>query len=127
MSLTEIPDALLHGDGVTFRYLIFQLHRGEERKTVLRAVNYLPYHSHFDETIIRLTKEELEGQGFFDRNGDFSVEGGGTLSLNRYYDTITLYGADPAYGAEQDRSGAAEMLRQVFPDYEISLHEPSAA
>ena len=90
-------------------------------------MNYLPYRSQIEETIIRLTKEELEERGFFDQGGDFSVEGGGTLDLNRYYDTITLYGANSAYGAEQDRSGAAEVLRQVFPDYGISLYEPSSA
>ena len=123
MSLREIPDVSLQGNGVTFKYLIFQLHKGAESKTILRGLNYLPYRTQMDEAIIRHTNRELEKRGLFERGGEFSVEGGGTLTLNRYYDTVALYGANSVYGEEENRAASAEKIWQAFPGYEVSQNK----
>ncbi len=121
MELLEIRDVrLVEEDGVTFKYLVLTLTLGEERKSVLRGLNYLPANKRMEEQIIRQTKEELDEVGFFAAGGDFVVDGGGSLTLNPYDETVCLFGANTPYGWETDREATARMVQTTFANHKIS-------
>ena len=62
-----VPDVQLEGEGVMFRYLLFDLERSGVSKTILRGVNYQSYNVDLEQKIIRTTREELQGTYFFRR------------------------------------------------------------
>ncbi len=119
MELSEICAVELKDKGVTFKYLILTLEMKGEKKGILRGLNYQPYDSRANERIIGWTKEELEESGFFENGGDFTVDGGGSLTRNPYQQTITLFGANKIYGPEPDRQTAAQMVQEAFPAHQV--------
>lgn len=127
MDLSQIPGVRLQdGDSVTFQYLVINLELKGEKKSILRGQNWRPYQPDVDAEIIAWTKEELDGFDFFDQGGDFLVEGGGTLTLNPYDETVALYGANRPYGPEKDRAETAKVVQASYPDHKISWFPPTA-
>ena len=121
MELSEIRYVrLVDGDGVTFKYLVLTLTLGEEKRSVLRGLNYLPAYKQIEEQIIRQTKEELDGVGFFAAGGDFVIDGGGSLTLNPYDETACLFGTNTPYGPETDREATARMVQTTFSNHKVS-------
>ena len=127
MRLPEIPEVRLEDSGgVTFSYLVFQLELGGEKKSVVRGLNYQPSERAVEERIIGWAKDELEECGFFESGGDFLVEGGGSLTINPYDETVVLFGSNKAYGSERDREEVARRFERSFPNHEVTCFVPEA-
>lgn len=123
-----VPDVQLEGEGVMFRYLLFDLERAGVSKTILRGVNYQSYNADLEQEIIRTTREELQGHAFFEGGGQLNVKGGASVAYNPYYQTIKLFGTSSNYGAEEDRKASAKLLECAYPECEVSWFnvEPNA-
>lgn len=115
-----VPDVQLEGEGVMFRYLLFDLEQGGVSKTILRGVNYQSYNTGLEQEIIRTTREELRTRAFFEGGGELNVKGGASVAYNPYYETITLFGTSSNYGAEEDREASAKLLERAYPECEVS-------
>ncbi len=120
MNLAEIPEVRLLDRGVSFKYLILNLKQAASEKTLVRAINYRPYSPDLDQQIINRTWDELAEHGGEEGKLEVSVIGGGTLSLNPYYETITLFGENGETGSEENRPETARLLEQAFPESEVS-------
>lgn len=110
--------------GVHFRYLVFQLQVEDQSKLLVRALNFQPYRDELEQQIINWTWQGLEESGFNESGAELSVSGGGTLNINPYYETVTLFGESPEYGSEEERETVAGLVRQAFSDHEVSWFEP---
>ena len=119
MKLEEIPDVRLQTKGVMFQYLLFKVIRAGKSKSIVRGVNYQLYQNNAAEQLIKWVREELEEESLLDQGG-LNIEGGGTLTLNPYYETLTLFGSSQMYGEEKNRADVAKMFEQSFPDHEVS-------
>ena len=119
MKLEEIPDVRLQTKGVMFQYLLFKVIRAGKSKSIVRGVNYQLYQNNAAEQLIKWVREELEEESLLDQGG-LNIEGGGTLTLNPYYETLTLFGSSQTYGEEKNRADVAKMFEQSFPDHEVS-------
>lgn len=119
MVITELPDALLEGEGVTFQYLLMSVECDGQSRQVVRGLCYTPYAEGAEDRILDRLRRELSESG-----GKYSVEGGGSLTLNPYNETIILYGKNPAHGAEPDREISVRALQQSFPDHKVSWFPP---
>lgn len=124
MALENVRDIELLGDGVVFEYLVFVLELDANKKPILRASNYISSNVGSEEALIRRTRKDLEKIGFFKAGGNLTVHGGGSLARNPYYGTITLFGANEAYGPDRDRQALSQTVQTAFPDYEVSWFEP---
>ncbi len=120
MKLGEIPDVRLQTKGVMFQYLLFEIEQAGQSKTIVRGVNYQPYRDDADEQLVEWVREELQEGNSLDQDGGLKIEGGGTITLNPYYETLTLFGASQEYGEEKNRADVARMFEQAFPDHEVS-------
>jgi hypothetical protein len=121
MELSAIPRVRFEeGGGVTFRYLVLILKLRGERKSALRALTYLPSRKGMERQILAWTKGELDTAGFFANGGEFVVDGGGSLTHNPYDETICLFGANPAYGPENNRESVAQLVEAAFPGHKVS-------
>ena len=124
MSLSEIADIRLEGGGVMFQYLLLQLERAAEKRTIVRGLNYQPYAGKIDEQIVKSAREELGENGFFEMGGDLQIGGGGSVSFNLYYEHITLFGSNPTYGMEENREAVAKMIEKAYPEHKVSWYGP---
>ena len=121
MELLEIRDVSFGGEGgVTFKYLVLTLTLGEKKRSVLRGLNYLPANKQMEEEIIRQTRDELEEADFFAGGGEFLVDGGGSLTLNPYDQTVCLFGSNIPYGCETDREATARTVQTSFPNHTVT-------
>ena len=126
MELSEIASVRLEEGGVMFKYLLIQLEREGQTKTVVRGLNYQSYRGDLEEQIVQATEQELRDSSFLDQGGSFEVAGGGSITLNPYYETITLFGASSRYRAEGNREPVAKMLEAAYPEHEVSWFSPDA-
>ena len=124
MELSEIASVRLEEGGVIFKYLLIDLERAGERKVILRGLNYQSYVENMEEEIVKSAEEELKQSSFFEHGGGFQVAGGGSITLNPYYETITLYGASQTYGVEKNREDVARMIEDAYPEHEVSWFSP---
>ncbi|MBI4447048.1 MAG: hypothetical protein HY645_14225 [Acidobacteria bacterium] len=121
MSALEIPEVRLEeGGGVTFRYLAFEISCREGIRPVLRAVNYRSYEPSQENSIMRMLESELSSP----QETPYRIMGGGSLTLNNYEQTITIYGANPVFGAEPQREKTAAMLERSLPGYKTTWFGP---
>ncbi len=123
MRLESVPACRMEESGVSFKYLVFRLKSGEAEKQVLRGVNFQPYEADANRRIERQLRAELERLGFDPRANGLSVLGGGTISVNPYYETVTVFGENPEHGAEPDRSATLALLSGAFAGYEVKSYE----
>ncbi len=124
MSLSEIADVRLEGGGVMFQYLLLQLEWDAQKRTIVRGLNYQPYAGQIEEQIVKSAREELGESGYFEKGGDLQIGGGGSVAFNLYYENITLFGANPTYGIEEDRDAVAKMIGNTYPEHEVSWYGP---
>ena len=124
MSLSEIADIRLEGGGVMFQYLLLQLERAAEKRTIVRGLNYQPYAGKVEEQIVKSAREELGENGFFENGGDLQIAGGGSVAFNLYYEHITLFGSNPTYGMEENREAVAKMIEKAYPEHKVSWYGP---
>ncbi len=122
--LSDIVAVDVEPAGVHFRYLVFQLQVDSQSKLLVRALNFRPYRDELEQQIINWTWQGLEASGFTESGVQLSVGGGGTLNINPYYETVTLFGESPEYGAEEERETVAGLMQEAFSDHEVSWFEP---
>jgi hypothetical protein len=103
-----------------FKYLYFEAQQSGQTRGLVRALNYAPYVSDLEEQIVLWLREELEATNFFRAGGALKTLGGGTMTLNCYYETITLFGASGSHGVEENREAVARLLEGSFPDHEVA-------
>ena len=120
--LSKIPRLEVEKSGVHFRYLVFRLTVGDQEEVLVRAVNFHPYREELDQRIVNSTWQSLESTGLDESQATLHVGGGGSLAVNPYYATVTLFGASPEYGPEEDRETVARLFEDEFPDYEVSWY-----
>ena len=109
-----------------FKYLLIQLERQGQTKAVVRGLNYQSYRDGLEEQIVQTAKQELRDSSFLDQGGSFEVTGGGSITLNPYCQTLTLFGASERYGAEGNREPVAQMLEAAYPEHKVSWFSPDA-
>jgi hypothetical protein len=124
MSFPDIADVRLEGGGVMFQYLLLQLERAAEKRTIVRGLNYQPYAGKIEEQIVKSAREELGENGFFENGGDLQIAGGGSAAVNLYYEHITLFGSNPTYGMEENREAVAKMIETAYPEHKVSWYGP---
>jgi hypothetical protein len=124
MSFSDVADVRLEGGGVMFQYLLLQLERAAEKRTIVRGLNYQPYAGKIEEQIVKSAREELGENGFFEDGGDLQIAGGGSVAFNLYYENITLFGSNPTYGMEENREAVAKMIEKAYPEHEVSWYGP---
>ncbi len=107
-----------------FQYLLLQLERAAEKRTIVRGLNYQPYVGTIEEQIVESAREELGENGFFENGGDLQIGGGGSVAFNLYYEQITLFGSNPTYGMEENREAVAKMIEKAYPEHEVSWYGP---
>ena len=120
--LKRIPALDVESSGVHFRYLVFRVTVQDQDAVLVRAVNFRPYREELDQRIVNWAWESLEEAGLDESQARLEVGGGGSLSINPYYLTVTVFGASPRYGAEEDREAVAGLVQDAFPDYEVSWY-----
>ncbi len=123
MDFERVPDVQFQDPGVIFRYLVLRFRSGDQEKTLVRGINYRPYEPETAQRIINWTWDELEAAGFREGRDELGLEGGGTLSVNPYYETATLFGA-ASVGPEADRAATASMLEKAFPGHKVEWFPP---
>jgi len=121
--LSNIPTVNVEPGGVHFRYLVFQLQCKDETRLLVRALNFRPYRDELEQQIINWTWQSLEESGFDESGAQLSVGGGGTLNINPYYRTVTLFGESPEYGPEKERETVARLVQERFSGHEVSWFE----
>ncbi len=122
IDLSKIPRLEVEDSGVHFRYLVFRLIVGDQEEFLVRTLNFRPYREELDQRIINWTWQSLEGTGLDESRATLHVGGGGSLAINPYYATVTLFGASPEYGPEEERETVARLFQDKFPDYEVSWY-----
>ena len=124
MELSEIAGVRLEEGGVMIKYLLFQLEQEGQSRAIVRGVNYQSYREGLEEQIVQAAEQELRDSSFLDQGGGFEVAGGGSITLNPYYETITLFGASQSYGVEGNREAVAQMLEAAYPEHKVSWFSP---
>ena len=122
IDLSKIPGLEVENSGVHFCYLVFQLTVEDQEKVLVRALNFRAYGEELDQRIINWAWQSLEDTGLDDSRATLHVGGGGSLAVNPYYATVTLFGASPEYGPEEERETVARLFQDEFPDYEVSWY-----
>lgn len=120
MDLSEISEVRLQTQGIMFKYLYFEAHQSGQTKKFVRGLNYVPYETDLEKQIVMWLTEELEATNFFNVQGVLKIQGGGTLALNPYYETITLFGASKFHGVEENRGLVAQSIETAFPDHTVT-------
>jgi hypothetical protein len=116
--LSEIPDVRLDTQGVMYKYLILKLESAGEAKEIVRGLT-----STEDEArAVRWVEEELDEAGIGEDARRIEILGGGSLSLNPYSETVTVFGASPKYGEESDRAAVAHLVEKAFEEYTVSWY-----
>ena len=123
-NLSNITAIILEPGGVHFRYLVLQVQIEDQSKLLVRALNFRPYRDKLEQKIVNWTWKDLEERGFKESETQLTVGGGGTLNINPYYETVTLFGESPQYGPEPERKTVAQLFQKVFSEHEISWFEP---
>jgi hypothetical protein len=124
MQLVSIPNVAVEDSGVHFCYLALKLTAGDQVKTLVRALNFRPYRDNLEQRIIEWTWGGLEEAGLDEDSAFLSVKGGGSLSINPYYGTVTVFGGSPDSGIEENREEVAQLLREAFPSHDLSWFTP---
>ncbi len=119
MGLDELPEVRLEEAGVMFKYLVLKLASNGGERVLVRGVNWKPYEPDAVQRIVNWTWDELEAEGFQEGRDELALEGGGTLSVNPYYEKITLFGEIPGVGSEGDRQATCRMVQAAFPDHTV--------
>ena len=126
MPVAELADVRLEGGGVMFQYLLLELKGAAQNKAIVRGLNYKSYEGKTEEQIVKWAKEELEESGLLESGGEFQVGGGGSLSFNTYYETITVFGSSQTYGVEEDREAVVKLIETSYPEHEVSWFNPES-
>ncbi len=124
MDLKTIPTFHFEEEGVSFKYLVFRLKTDDQEESVVRGVNFRPYEHRASERILQGLREELRSLGFGENTVQLDVDGGGSVSVNPYDETVVVFGEAPEHGAESDREWVAERLGQAFPHCQINTYQP---
>lgn len=127
MDFDEIPAARFFDLGISFHYLVFRLKSGEKEQLLVRGMNFLPYEPNVKQRIINQTVSELEGAGFREGVDELATNGGGTATLNPYYETVTLFGADADQGSEENREEVGELFKNAFPEHKVEWYSEGHA
>lgn len=122
IDLSKIPRLEVEDSGVHFRYLVFRLTVEDQEGVLVRALNFRPYREELDQRIINWAWQGLEDTGVDESGATLQVDGGGSLAINPYYETVTLFGASSEYGPEEERETVARLFQDAFPDYEVSWY-----
>ena len=122
IDLSKIPRLEVEEGGVHFRYLVFRLTVEDQEGVLVRALNFQPYREELDQSIINWAWQSLEDTGLDESGATLQVGGGGSLAINPYYETVTLFGASSEYGTEEERETVARLFQDAFPDYEVSWY-----
>ena len=122
IDLSKIPRLEVENSGVHFRYLVFRLKVEDQEGVLVRALNFQPYREELDQSIINWAWQSLEDTGLDESQATLEVGGGGSLAINPYYETVTLFGASPEYGPEEERETVARLFQDAFPDHEVSWY-----
>ncbi len=122
IDLSKIPRLEVEDGGVHFRYLVFRLTVEDQEGVLVRALNFQPYREELDQSIINWAWQSLEDTGLDESGATLQVGGGGSLAINPYYETVTLFGASSEYGPEEERETVARLFQDAFPDYEVSWY-----
>ena len=122
IDLSKMARLEIENSGVHFRYLVFRLTVEDQEEVLVRALNFRPYREELDQRIINWTWQGLEGTGLDESRASLHVGGGGSLAVNPYYATVTLFGASPEYGPEEERETVARLFQDEFPDHEVSWY-----
>ena len=122
IDLSKIPRLEVEEGGVHFRYLVFRLTVEDQEGVLVRALNFQPYREELDQSIINWAWQSLEDTGLDESGATLQVSGGGSLAINPYYETVTLFGASSEYGPEEERETVARLFQDAFPDYEVSWY-----
>ena len=109
-----------------FKYLLIQLEREGQTKAIVRGLNYQSYRGDLEEQIVQTAEQDLRDSSFLDQGGAFEVDGGGSITRNPYYETITLFGSSQRYGAEGNREAVARILEAAYPEHKVSWFSPDA-
>ena len=120
MEFAEIDNVQLEEGGVMFRYLLIQIERNGQTKDIVRGVNYQSYREGLEEKIVQAVERELRDRDFIEGGGVIKVDGGGSIALNPYQETVILFGSSQGYGVEQDRECVAKMLGVAYPEHTVS-------
>ena len=122
IDLSKMPRLEVEDGGVHFRYLVFRLTVEDQEGVLVRALNFHPYREELDQSIINWAWQSLEDTGLDESGPTLQVGGGGSLAINPYYETVTLFGASSEYGPEEERETVARLFQDAFPDYEVSWY-----
>jgi hypothetical protein len=122
IDLSEIPRLEVESAGVHFRYLVFRLAVQDQEEVLVRALNFRPYREELDRRIINWAWQSLEDTGLDESQATLQVGGGGSLAINPYYETVTLFGESPEYGPEEERETVARLFQEAFPEHEVSWY-----
>jgi len=122
IDLSKIPRLEVEDGGVHFRYLVFQLTVENQEGVLVRALGFRPYREELDQRIINWAWQGLEDTGLDESGATLQVAGGGSLAINPYYETVTLFGTSSEYGPEEERETVARLFQDAFPDYEVSWY-----
>ncbi len=122
IDLSEIPRLEVESAGVHFRYLVFRLAVKDQEEVLVRALNFRPYREELDRRIINWAWQSLEDTGLDESQATLQVGGGGSLAINPYYETVTLFGESPEYGPEEERETVARLFQEAFPEHEVSWY-----
>ena len=90
-NLSNITAIILEPGGVHFRYLVLQVQIEDQSKLLVRALNFRPYRDKLEQKIVNWTWKDLEECGFKESEIQLTVGGGGTLNINPYYESVTLF------------------------------------
>ena len=120
IDLSKIPRLEVEDGGVHFRYLVFRLTVEDQEGVLVRALNFQPYREELDQSIINWAWQSLEDTGLDESGATLQVGGGGSLAIDPYYETATLFGASSEYGPEEERGTVARLFQEAFPDYDCA-------
>ena len=124
MELSEVASVRLEEGGVMFKYLLIQFEREGQARAIVRGLNYQAYREGLEAQIVQVAEQELRDRSFLGQGDGFEVAGGGSITLNPYCETITLFGASQKYGAEADREAVAKMVEAAYPEHKVSWFSP---
>ena len=74
----------------------------------------VPIGKNWTKRIINWAWQGLEDTGVDESGATLPVDGGGSLAINPYYETVTLFGASSEYGPEEERETVARLFQDAF-------------
>jgi methylmalonyl-CoA mutase cobalamin-binding subunit len=108
---TNIPRVILAGNG-HYKYIVTRISKNDADAIVVRGG--LGMHEGFHSEILKQLQNEL--------GEDYAVKclGGGKIVFDSEAKTIRLYGASNAYGVEPNRISTVRMIKDSYPDFDVS-------